>query len=318
MDTTLLEENISRSVTNRTLMWKRTGALFAESPATAEEAIVKAGLDWDVELRKLGYKTADGKSFKVVPGGFAVVRTDTETPLGTVRSRYTPFSNRHAFDFADNLVDGAGAAFESAWEMNGGKTVGLTMRLPNHVTVGGEDVFDQYLILKTSHDGSTAIQVGITNVRMACLNQFNVTLRNAKRKWSVVHSPNAGTRLQQAREALELAFVYNQEFEAELEKLLTTTVSEDRAKYQMDNILKANRVGDRSRDQITTAIMLDWMNSPTIQDDQRNTAYGLLNAATEYFDHLRDYRTAESAIKVTTEGLGARFNQALMDQLVAA
>lgn len=318
MEATIEETTPARSVSERTMMWKRIGKVFADRPRTAEEAIVEAGLDWDVELRQLGYKTADKKSFKVMPKNFVVVRTDTEAPLGPVKSRYTTFSNRHAFDFADNLVDGAGASFESGWEQGGGKVVGLTMKLPNHITVGGKDQFDQYLMLKTSHDGSSAIQIALQNMRMACLNQFNTALKNATRRWSVVHSPNAKVQLSQAREALELAFAYNEEFEKAMEQLMNTPIVSTGpiVATQIDTILKEQRVGDKAREDITTSILQDLWNSPTIEDDQRNTAYGLVNAVTEYFDHGRRYRNGEAGFKVTTEGLGARTTQTLVNQLL--
>lgn len=306
------------SVRDRTAMWGRIGQVFADKPATAEEAIVAANLDWDVELRDLGFKSPTGSHFIKVPNQYVTVRTDTNAPLGTVKSRYVPFNNREAFAFADNLVDGAGASFESAWSMNGGKTVGLTMKLPSTVTVGGDDPFNQYLMLRTSHDGSSAVSVAIANVRMACLNQFNVTLKHAARKWSVHHSRNASTRLQQARDALSIAFAYNEEFELEMEKLIAHEITVASATTRLNATLKANRVADKPREEITAAILSDWANSATIADHDRNTAYGLLNATTEYFDHIRQYRTDDAAFKVATEGLGARVTQTIANQLLAA
>jgi len=300
------------------MMWGRIGRVFSDKPRTAEEAIVEGGLDWNVELRDLGFKRSDGKSFKRVVDQYVTVRSDTEEALGTVKSRYQTFNNREAFSFADNLVDGAGASFESAWEQNGGKVVGLTMKLPNSITVAGEDQFDQYLMLRTSHDGSSSIQLALSNMRMMCLNQFNANLRNAERRWTVAHSTSAPAKLGAAREALEIAFAYNDEFEREMEKLIQTEVTQAKAAGELRRLLTTQRCSEKSTEVISDAILANWMNSPTIHDRDRNTAYGLINASTEYFDHLRDYRTPDAAVKVTTEGLGARINQALMDELVAA
>lgn len=305
-----------RSVDERTIMWKRVGKVFADRPRTAEEAIIEAGLDWEVELRELGFRSPKGNHFIKVPDQYVVVRTDTEKALGNVKSRYQTFSNRHAFDFADLLVDGAGASFESGWEQGGGKVIGLTMKLPDTTTVGGEDAFDQYLMLKTSHDGSSAIQVALQNVRLRCMNQFNTALKRAQRRWSVTHSTSAKEKLQQAREALEIGHVYNEAFQREMEQLMELEMSRDRMERELDLILKANRVGEKNATDIRSSILINLDNSDTIDAGQRTTGYGLLNASTEYFDHLRSYRTAEAGFRVTTEGLGARVNQALADRML--
>ena len=300
------------SVSERTMMWGRVGTIFADKPATAEEAVVKGGLGWNVELRALGVQSADGDDFVEAPGLFGTVRTDTEAVLGMVRSRYHVIQNRECFNFADNLVDGAGASFESAWSMNGGKTIGLTMKLPSTITVGGEDNFDSYLMLRSSHDGSSALKVGISTLRMACLNQFNVNLATAKRTWSVHHTGNVKARVAQAREALELAWAYDEAFEISMERLLSTPLSDKRAEQVLTTTLRQQRLSEDTTAQIAAAILGNRAYSATIADDTRQTAYGLLNSSTEYFDHLRTYRTPEAAVKVTTEGLGARVNQALV------
>jgi len=300
------------SVSERTMMWGRIGTIFAKAPVTAEEAIKKGGLDWDVELRPLGFKSASGKNFVKAPGRFATVRSDTEAPLGVVKSRYKVVNNREAFQFADELVDGAGAAFESAWSLDDGRTVGLTMRLPSTVTVGGEDPFNSYLMLRTSHDGTGSVHLAVQNVRMACLNQFNLNLRNAQRSWRIPHSERTGSRLQAAREALEIAFAYDEVFEAEMEKLMAKAVTPKAAKPRVAAILKSHHVSDVHAPVMADAILANWETSSTIGDDQRGTAYGLLNATTEYFDHVRTYRTDLSAWKVSTEGLGARTAQSLV------
>ena len=302
-----------RSVDSRTLLWGRVGEVFGEAPKTAEEAIIAAGLDWDVELRTLGYHNAKG-NFVVAPGNFGTVRTDTDTLLGTVKTRYQVFTNREAFSFADNLVDGAGASFESGFEHHGGKVVGLTMRLPDTITVAGEDPYNQYLMLRTTHDGSGSIQIAVNTVRMMCLNMFDGTLRNAKQRFTIRHTSNAGAQLQQAREALEIAFVYAEEFEREMEILMNTPIKVDEARKSLMSTLADNRVSEKQIGAQVDAIFSNLEYSRTIPDSQRDTAYGLMNATTEYYQHIRQYRTDQSRFKVNTEGLAHR----VLDSLVTA
>ena len=315
---TAIEASAQRivSVSDRTLLWGRAGKIFADQPRTAEEAITQAGLGWDVELRTLGYHNENG-NFKVAPSNFATVRTDTDALLGTVKSRYKVFTNRQAFQFADNLVDGAGASFESGFESHGGKVVGLTMKLPTTVKVDGEDVFDQYLMLRTTHDGSGSIQVAINTVRMACLNMFDGELRRAKQKFSFRHTAAADGQIAQARETLALSFTYAEEFEKEMERLMNTPVSNE-SRNTLTQILVDNRVSEKQVEAQVNDIFANLALSSTIPDTHRNDGYGLLNATTEYYQHLKTYRTDQSRFLGNTEGLGHKVAGQLEKELVLA
>ena len=309
-----MSENIS--ATDRTQLWGRIGKVFSDRPRTAEEAVVEAGLDWDVELRGLAFKNQND-NYSVVKGVYATVRTDTDKPLGVVKSRYVPVNNRTAFQFADNLVDGAGAAFESGWEMNGGKFVGLTMRLPDTITIGGEDSFGKYLMLKTTHDGSGSIQLGVQMMRMACFNQFDMRLRQAKHRWQIRHTSKASHQLAQAREALEIAFVYSSEFELELERLMNSELpNSGRVASVVDEVLEANRIGERARERDVFGILGNLEFSTTIPDEHRNNAYGLLNATTEYYEHMKTYRTPQSQVLVNSTGVAYKIRNELHDRFL--
>ena len=137
------------------------------------------------------------------------------------------------------------------------------------------------------------------------------------RKLACLLAASSG-KLQQAREALELAFTYNDAFEEEMERLLNTEIpSHLICAARINRVLIGQHCSESASAGITDAILANLANSETIADEDRNNAYGLINATTEYFDHIRDYRTGESAFKVTTEGLGARTAQALTNQLLA-
>src|SRR4026207_2563937 len=75
--------------------WHKLGQK-AEAPATAEEAIAAAGLDYGITLTDVA--TVDGM---MVPKTKAVVRYDNQTVLGVVSDKYIPVQNRQAFGFLD-------------------------------------------------------------------------------------------------------------------------------------------------------------------------------------------------------------------------
>lgn len=308
-------ETKPRSMDHRTLLWGAVGEIFAEAPKTAEEAIVTAGLDWEVELRKMGFINAKG-NYVVAPKNFATVRTDTDAFLGTVKTRYVPFTNRQAFTFADNLVDGAGASFEAGWSTHGGAVVGLTMRLPDTIMVGGEDPHSQYLALRTTHDGTGSIQVATSMVRMSCTNMFAGMMSRAQNSFKVRHTSKASSQLQAARDALSISFKYAEEFEQEMEILLNTELNRDKAKAFLVDELESLRIGEKALANQVNAIFTNLDHSTTIPDDYRGTNYGLLNATSEFYQHQKTYRTDQSRYLGNTEGLGAKVVQRLERELV--
>ncbi len=78
-----------------------------QKPATAEEAMREAQLDFTVEKFPVLFNSRYENQKKInqnpnlieVPDKFVTVRTDTNQPLGVVGSRYEPVQNSQAFSF---------------------------------------------------------------------------------------------------------------------------------------------------------------------------------------------------------------------------
>ena len=91
------------------------GAINVEDCRTAEEVIIKAGLDWEVAKCPLVAKMPfDGildmasspveesfirghELFRDCPNAYATYRTDKNIPLGIVKEKYTEVQNLDAF-----------------------------------------------------------------------------------------------------------------------------------------------------------------------------------------------------------------------------
>ncbi|MBK6311127.1 MAG: DUF932 domain-containing protein [Candidatus Microthrix sp.] len=84
----------------------------------------------------------------------------------------------------------------------------VTMRLPEHLTIGGTDRVDLNIAALNSHDGYSAFRVLITPVRVVCANTQHAALRNHLSSWSIRHTRNAKTAVQAARDTLGLTFAY--------------------------------------------------------------------------------------------------------------
>lgn len=292
------------SVSGRSIMtWAGVSAKVLGS-ATAAEAIKAGGLDWKVRLVDAGYRV-NGGVFKASNTGKKVVaRLDEEgkpsADLGYVGRRYHVIQNSEVFDWCDRLVDDTGAKYETVFSMWDGSMVGLTMRFPDEVMIGGEDAHAKHLIVTTRHDGTGSMVAAVSMTRLACMNQLNVALRSASDRVRIPHLSNASQKIAAARDSLKLTFRYVDAFEREMEALIQRTIDEDTADAIIKEVLGKHRFGGLEAKSATIRTLAK--ESPTIQDQLRRTRYGILQAATEWLDWGRRAKSPHGNAQSTLEG----------------
>ena len=294
---------VESMVSARVLPWHfgetKDRTRISDDVMTAEEAIKLAGLDWEVALKDLWVAQANGKYMKV-PGNFAVERDSDHQVLGVVKTRYVPFQNRTAFGFTDDLVDSGAAKYETAGSLRGGKVIFLTMKVPIDMLVGGEDAHELYIVLRTSHDGTKAISVYLTPIRVVCMNTLSLSFAGSKQKWSMPHVSTLEGKLQEARDTLQLSYKYAEDFVVMGNTLLETKVTDDMVAKLIDDVMPTWR---KKADEVHESIMTLYRESPT--NGYTGTAWGALNAITEYFDHGREIRSTDSAVMNVLDGENA-------------
>lgn len=277
---------------NRETPWHRLGTV-TDGAQTAEDAMRLAQLDWDVEKHPMQTVITDETGVTVVdvPGRYATVRQHPKTHeyevLGAVGEDYTVVQNMENCEFLDALVDESGAHFETAGSLKGGKQTFVTMKLPNTMRVGGEDPVDLYLCASNSHDGSRAFRVDVTPIRVVCNNTLSLSMARAKRSISLRHTSGVTNKIQQARETLDLTFQYTDELQAELDSLYAKPLSEYELSEVIDNLWVPAKDDDGKESHRTSerrnGIVRLFTDAPT-QEVGRGTAWGGLNAITEYLD----------------------------------
>lgn len=304
-------ENEAGATIGRNMMFA-DGIGFATPEAkTAAEALTSAGLDFKVEARPTFFQSHG--SFVQDPTRRTIVRTDTEAPLGNVGSRYTIIQNSDMFDFCDRLVDDYGAKYESAWSLKGGSEVGLTMKFPQSLLIGGEDPIDKYLLLRGRHDGKGSVLAMDTAVRMRCTNMLNVAMKAATHTLRIPHLTNATQKLAAARDTLEITFKYDEVFELEMNKLLDQQITDDAFAEMTKGLLLGAHFGGVEAH--TKAIVQLRKDSPTLDDDMRSTKYGALQALTEWTDWSREAKSAQGRVIDMLDGRVVKMKNAAFEAL---
>lgn len=222
--------------------------------------------------------------------------------LGVVGDRYEPIQNAEAFSIADDLAGMGGARFESAGSLRNGKLVWLLAVLPQQSRVR-DDVIDRYLLLTNPHDGSGAMQIMFTGVRVVCWNTLTQALRGAKTQASIWHILNRQQQIEQARQVLGLAAQYFDQQAAVFDRLASTPVEQQFVARFLNAVFpdpagKSNTRAANTRERVSDLFLGGQQGAD--QEAARGTAYGLWNAVCEYADHERtvmafNQRTAADA-----------------------
>lgn len=295
---------------------------------TAEEALAAAHLaGWNVRKLPLWIDgdpvisddgVTPGEKIRV-PAKFATVRTNpvtgTTDPLGVVGEQYTPIQNEEHADLLNTLVDEAGAHFETAGALFGGRQTFLSMKLPRSIELRGSngvDVTTLYLVAHNSHDGSSAFRLIVTPVRVVCKNTLSAAFSSLVSSFSVRHTVNAGQNIQVAREALGMTWKYVDTFEQELERMIHREVSRPSAEITLRKVFRFDKPTATERTEKNQADRIDevmklWTSSPTL-DGFHGSSYGLYQAVAEWADHFspawgsRDAAEAQRAERIVKGG----------------
>ena len=272
----------SNDANQRFVPWHGLGTPVQESPTSAD-ALRLAGLDWNV-LQKPVY--TDGVE---IPNYKANVRSSDNSVLGIVTDRYQIVQNTEAFDFTDALL-GEGVRYETAGSLRNGRTIWLLAKMPTTTILG--DAVDPYLCFTNSHDGTGAIKVCSTPVRVVCNNTLNIALAGAKRRWSTKHMGDINSKMQEAKHTLGLANKYIDGLAKEADVLANSKVSFEEINKILDELFPVSEdASDRAKNNAKKAKdgILVCYYAPDIQKFL-GTKYGFVNAVADWCDHATPAR----------------------------
>ncbi|MBI1374283.1 MAG: DUF932 domain-containing protein [Phycisphaera sp.] len=194
--------------------WQRSGVTLDEAE-TPDDVIDAAGLNWTVA--KVPLRT-DDENCIAVPKRFAVVRQDKRFDqagvLGIVGDSYKPVDNAVAVAFFHELVRTAGATYRRGGMVTGGQRVYLIADLPEPIEVVPGDTVQRTLLMVNSHNGSTALRVLLSPIRVVCLNQLAVATRRG-RGFSIRHGRDVQSKMNEAGAVIaKLSRAYDRTAEA--------------------------------------------------------------------------------------------------------
>ena len=277
--------NVESMFYTREKPWHGLGVQVQEAP-TSEKALWLAGLDWKV-LQKDIYTEGRIK----VTGYKANVRDSDGQVLGVVTDRYKVIQNEEAFAFTDALL-GKGVRYETAGSLQKGKKVWMLARLPKEYIISGERI-SPYLVFSNTHDGSGAVRVAVTPIRVVCNNTLNLALDTARRSWSMIHTGNISGKIQEAADTLFRAEEYMDKLGKEIEDLRGVEITDQQVKEYIEILLPMEKeptpAQARNMIRLRTDMKQRYYDAPDLQK-VGNNAYRFINAVSDFATHSSPLR----------------------------
>ena len=278
--------NVESMFYTRTKPWHGLGVQVQEAPES-KDALRLAGLDWKVYQREV-YTDSGIK----IEGYRANVRNTDNKVLGVVTERYKIVQNEEAFSFTDALL-GKGVRYETAGSLQEGKKVWLLARLPKEYIISGEQI-SPYLVFSNSQDGSAAVRVAVTPIRVVCNNTLNLALSTAKRSWAMVHTGNIKGKIHEAQETLFMAENYMSKLGKEFEELKRQKLSERQVKEYIELLLPLEKTSSlvtaKNVKKLRDDLRARYYDAPDLQDVGGNNAYRFINAVSDFATHNEPLR----------------------------
>lgn len=296
-----MSANVESMFYVRETPWHGLGTKVMEAP-DSEGALIAAGLNWNVIQEPIF--TGENEPIR---GYKANIRDSDRRILGVVTDRYKVIQNHEAFAFTDELL-GQGVRYETAGSLQDGKKVWLLAHMPHEYIISGERI-SPYLLFSNTHDGSGAIKVALTPIRVVCNNTLNLALSTAKRSWSMVHTGDIRSKMQEARDTLFMAERYMDELGKEFEALRLKKLSDQKVMEYIEILLPVEDGSTpqqiKNIERLREDMKIRYFDAPDLQDTGKN-AYRFINAVSDFATHAKTLRRTvnykENLFARTAEG----------------
>jgi phage/plasmid-like protein (TIGR03299 family) len=290
--------------------WVRGGT--AVEATSAASAATQAGLNWTVrtgELQAVSTPLSIDEhgvtpaTYIDVPKKQAIIREDNNSVIGIVGTKYKVVQNMEVFNALDTLVDAGDARYAAAGEFNGGSNIWMVLELPRGISVAN-DPHAAFLLVKTSHDGSSSVIIKPIIERLFCANQVNGLISNSKKKYNeytyrMSHTTNQELSIADIRNITNLTYQAIDDYELTANRLLDIGFSREQAVNFFKKVWALpSTVEDKPYDLLTRGerkqqtIAKDarakaWSiySESETQENIRGTAFGAWHAVVEFADH---------------------------------
>lgn len=237
--------------------------------------------NWNVNKLPLVAIDSD-TDYKFETETYGLFRSDNGNWLGSVGNRYEVMPNSELAEIMVGIQSRFGGEILGG-SLQGGKKIYYQMTLPSERI--GNDVIKRNITCLNSHDGTSSIGFGSTNVVVSCSNMFHRAMRDlAKFRHTMSASERLAIAVSEFQKALDTDRALMDDFQKMSQVQIDGTILE-KVMGSVFNVDMQSKVSDnstRKRNQISqfeTALSKETR-------EKGGTLWGLFNAVTYYTNHL--------------------------------
>jgi len=293
--------------------------------ATIEEWRKAAGLDWSILRTPVLYQAETGLRQASI-GRDVLYRSDTGDALSVVSDSYKEVQPEAILGFFNDLTKGAGFTMHTAGSLRGGQKIWALAEIGKEAKIASQDKVQGYLLLATACDGRMATTARFTSVRVVCMNTLTLALGSNVKDGQQVKVCHFDTfDPEKVKDQLGITVDTWSAF-IESAKLIAKIKLDDRKATQIlqrvyaatddDRAMEPEKFLDKSQ---TVGKVIDLWHGKAIGSDlesARGTAWGLVNAVTEFYDHHSKSRSADTRLDSSWFGKSAQTKEAVFAECV--
>lgn len=279
----------------------------------------QAGMDWRICESPVSFVTDEANTPGVIasyPENKVLFRSDTQVPLSVVSQRFQVVQPREILEFYRDLTEVSGFELETAGVLKGGRKIWALARTGQSSTLKGNDVSNAYVLLATACDGTLATTAQFTSIRVVCNNTLAVALGASSGAVKVRHSTLFDA--QAVKRQLGISVSTWSSFMYQMKGLSERKVKKHEAMNYLSRVFSNDTKTDSdnasNRTMAKVMALFDGHGRGAELASAKGTAFGLLNAVTEFVDHERRARSSDHRLESAWFGQGASLKEKALEQ----
>jgi phage/plasmid-like protein (TIGR03299 family) len=291
-----------------------------------------AGLDWEIKKGGMVMRTEDGALVDASDLNRSILyRNDTQARLSVMSTNgFHVVQPDQILSFIGDSVRAMGWKMETAGSLKGGRKIWALANIGESAMIGTGDKVKGYLLAATACDGSMASEFMFTSVRVVCNNTLHMAVEgslkqrdNEQPRVKVYHYNTLD--VDAVKKQLGIAGTVWSQFIERAKALSRINLSEKKAVRILrsvytpeEKVVDGEVISDEQflKENTTARRVLELYQGAGIGmqlKTSRDTAWGLVNATTEFYDHASKTRSIDNRMNSAWFGAGAAKKQEVFD-----
>jgi len=155
-----------------------------------------------------------------------------------------------------------------------------------------DDDVDPFMVFTNSHDGTGAIRIAMTPIRVVCQNTLSMALNGAKRQWSTKHVGDMQSKLEEAKLCLQLANDYMVNLDEEADRLANAKLYREQIEQILDEMFPVKEDASQKKKNNVQQFKNNYWTAYNMPDIAKfeDSAWKAVNAMSDVITHAAPRR----------------------------